>query len=253
MKRARASEASASGASRAPEGRRRARVVLGAIFGTAALLPGCPIYPSYDECYSSADCPKGMSCNYYGECVSPGGYAGSSSGGPGCDEPNDCDTNETCAASGECLVGDCVFHGCVAGYSCVVENGSWTCVETSSLGSGGSGGAAGAAGAAGSGGWAGEPDASSDAAAAGAAGTAGMSGTGGAAAGAGGAGGSTAGAAGAGGSAAGAAGSGAAGVAGAAGASGGAAGAPAGGGGGEAGAQVSTLDGGDAAGDAAAD
>ncbi len=101
----------------------------------AALLSGCPIYPE-DRlvCETSLDCPDGYSCSAStGYCYLPAGSGGGPNGGT-CDEPKDCDFNETCSSKGVCKTGDCSFHGCVAGYTCAVDQGTWSCVA------GGSGG-----------------------------------------------------------------------------------------------------------------
>jgi hypothetical protein len=104
----------------------------------AALLSGCPIYP--DErlvCDTSLDCPNGYSCSdSTGYCYLPG--TGGGGNGPSCNEPTDCDFNETCSAKGVCRVGDCSFHGCVSGYTCAVDQGTWRCVAGG--GTGGTGG-----------------------------------------------------------------------------------------------------------------
>lgn len=103
----------------------------------ASLLSGCPIYPE-DRlvCDTNLDCPGGYACGSNGYCYLPGGGGGPS--GPSCNEPKDCDFNETCTAKGVCRSGDCSFHGCVSGYTCAVDQGVWSCVQSS--GSGGTGG-----------------------------------------------------------------------------------------------------------------
>lgn len=107
----------------------------------ATLLSGCPIYPE-DRlvCETSLDCPDGYACSAAtGYCYLPSGSGGGPNGGS-CDEPKDCDFNETCSSSGVCKTGTCSFHGCVAGYTCAIEQGAWTCVAGGSGGSGGSDG-----------------------------------------------------------------------------------------------------------------
>jgi hypothetical protein len=127
----------------------------------ALLAPGCPIYDGDDGCYSSFDCESGYVCELdTGRCLR-GERA------PDCDEPRDCEAGETCDKYGRCSAGDCSFAsvGCVSGYTCSREDGSWQCVvegssqggtggvpsDTESAGAAGSG-EAGSAGAGGEGG-----------------------------------------------------------------------------------------------------
>ena len=147
------------------------RILLwGALLVGASVLGGCPIYPEDPyACASNADCPNGYACDY------PTGVCYLVQTGPGptgktCTKPTDCGANETCSKTGKCGVGDCTFHGCVAGYSCEVAGGVWGCVSSQGTGGAGgssggggtagasSGGAAGSAGAAGAGGTAGSPN-----------------------------------------------------------------------------------------------
>lgn len=85
------------------------RLLLGVtIFGGAALLGGCPIYPdqrSYQvcgECCSSADCGPGASCTLDGQCVA---------------DEVDASTNGAC---GECP----------AGTACTLAGGALQCLPT---------------------------------------------------------------------------------------------------------------------------
>jgi hypothetical protein len=85
------------------------RLLLGVtIFGGAALLGGCPIYPdqrSYQvcgECCSSADCGPGASCTLDGQCV-----------------PDEVDAS-TGGACGECPVGT----------ACTLAGGALQCLPT---------------------------------------------------------------------------------------------------------------------------
>ncbi|MBE7484710.1 MAG: hypothetical protein HS104_32680 [Polyangiaceae bacterium] len=106
----------------------------------ATLLSGCPIYPE-DRlvCETSLDCPDGYACSAAtGYCYLPSSGSGGGTSGGSCDEPKDCDFNETCSSKGVCKTGTCKFHGCVAGYTCAVEEGTWTCVGGGSGGTGGS-------------------------------------------------------------------------------------------------------------------
>lgn len=105
----------------------------------AALLSGCPIYPE-DRlvCETSLDCPDGYACSAStGYCYLPSSGSGGGTSGGSCDEPKDCDFNETCSSKGVCKTGSCKFHGCVAGYTCAIEGGTWTCVGGGSGGTGG--------------------------------------------------------------------------------------------------------------------
>ena len=68
-----------------------------------------------------------------------------------CTKPSDCGTNETCGSEGKCRVGDCSFHGCVAGYTCQLVSAQPVCLEGKGDGGPGFTDTAGQAGAAGSG------------------------------------------------------------------------------------------------------
>lgn len=104
-------------------------------------LSGCPLYDDDAGCLDDSDCFGGQACDrQVGLC-----YPAE----PRCDEPADCDANETCGRSGICMPGDCSFSrvGCVDGYECSSSSGIWQCQAASS----GQGGAAGNGGQDGSG------------------------------------------------------------------------------------------------------
>jgi hypothetical protein len=132
------------------------RLIVGvAVLGAAAVLGGCPIYPSntdyrvcsgptcydcpstgYDptacvpwQCSADTDCGQGYACSQTGTCYVPNSYDG---GGPlVCQTPADCTSGLTCGADGTCHTGDCVSVGCVSGYVCKLANGSASCVLSS--------------------------------------------------------------------------------------------------------------------------
>jgi hypothetical protein len=116
------------------------RLLLGiAILGGAAILGGCPIYPSQNEqrvcdgtgCYS---CPD---TSYSGACIPWQ-----------CSSDSDCASGYVCADQGTCLPappvapdagGDCSVNGCPDGFICKLANGVAQCVA---LGGGDAGGTA---------------------------------------------------------------------------------------------------------------
>ncbi len=105
----------------------------------ALSMTGCPIYPSDNLCHSHWDCAPGYTCDEItGACVALA---------TGCIRPADCTSqSETCTSEGICQIGSCHQLGCVAGYSCIIEASTWTCVlGAGSPGSGGSTGLAGGA------------------------------------------------------------------------------------------------------------
>ena len=114
-------------------------LLIGLSLLSAALLSGCPIYPEERLfCETNLDCPAGYACDGdTGYCRVVGGTGGAT--GKTCDAPKDCGFNQTCSSKGVCKTGDCSFHGCVTGYTCVVDQGTWACVS----GTGGTGGSAG--------------------------------------------------------------------------------------------------------------
>jgi hypothetical protein len=131
-------------------------LLIGLSLSSAALLSGCPIYPEERLfCETNLDCPAGYACDGdTGYCRVVGGSGGAT--GKSCDAPKDCGFNQTCSSKGVCKTGDCSFHGCVTGYTCVVDQGTWACVSGSSdagadaeAGTGGTGGAGGTGGTAG--------------------------------------------------------------------------------------------------------
>ncbi|MBX3128230.1 MAG: hypothetical protein KF718_16015 [Polyangiaceae bacterium] len=150
--------------------------------GVALALAGCPIYPEEPYgCVSHSDCGPGRQCDSTsGVCFLPKGGTGGQSGAQTCSAPSDCGVNETCSKTGQCRIGDCSFHGCVAGYSCEVVGGAFTCAPSGSGGAGGAGGSAGSAGAGGVAGGAGQAGSGGQAGSAGTGGAAGSSGSAGA-------------------------------------------------------------------------
>jgi hypothetical protein len=102
-------------------------------------LSGCPIYDHDDSgCFYDLDCAPGYLCDdVTGSCFAEDALVA-------CDEPDDCDSNETCDHTGTCSIGDCSFPsvGCVRGYVCSSESGTWQCVDDDG-GEGGSDGGGG--------------------------------------------------------------------------------------------------------------
>lgn len=111
-------------------------------------LSGCPVYDSNDyACYDDFDCPSGYTCN--GDTYA----CDKMSAAKTCSKPGDCDANETCSRSGTCELASCHFAsvGCVRGYECSADSGTWQCqTPGSGAGAGGAGadgtGASGASG-----------------------------------------------------------------------------------------------------------
>jgi hypothetical protein len=96
-----------------------------------------------DGCVADVECAPGYLCDGRGFCtLHP----------LACTKPSDCGINETCGSEASCRVGDCSFHGCVAGYSCRLVDARPVCLEGSvwTAGPMGAGGEAGRGGAAGS-------------------------------------------------------------------------------------------------------
>ena len=117
------------------------RAVITCLLALVALsMTGCPIYPSDNLCHSHWDCAPGYTCEEAtGACVALA---------TGCTRPADCTSqSETCTSEGVCQIGSCHQLGCVAGYGCVIEASTWTCVlGAGSQGSGSAGGATGTGG-----------------------------------------------------------------------------------------------------------
>ena len=137
------------------------RVIVGvAVLGAAAVLGGCPIYPSntdyrvcsgatcydcpttsYDpgacvswQCSADTDCGQGYACSpQTGTCYVPNNY---DAGGPlMCQRPADCTNGLTCGMDGTCHTGDCAAVqgngqtiGCVSPYICKLSGGVASCV-----------------------------------------------------------------------------------------------------------------------------
>jgi len=120
------------------------RVAVTVFFLSAvATLGGCPIYSHDDQgCFRDSDCASGYACDELsGACYLP-------DESHSCRGPADCGTSKTCGRAGLCVVGDCSFNGCVAGFECDSSSGLWECVAqtagaagSSSAGAGGSSGA----------------------------------------------------------------------------------------------------------------
>jgi hypothetical protein len=141
------------------------RVIVGmAVVGAAAVLGGCPIYPSntdyrvcgvydgatdscYDcpdtsysgscvpwQCSADTDCGSGYTCTSNNTCAAGGGADdGGSPNGQACTNPSQCSSQSTCAADGTCHTGDCISNnnGCVSGYVCKLSGGIASCVAIS--------------------------------------------------------------------------------------------------------------------------
>ena len=138
-------------------------VFWGALGFASLVLAGCPIYSDV-RCIDDLDCPGSQVCSPSGYCMVPSrahgdGTASSPTLGQLCSMPEQCLANEVCAADGTCHPGDCFFSGCVTGYSCVLHQSRYVCVESGSEGSG-TGGSSGGAGTSGAGGTAGTAGAS---------------------------------------------------------------------------------------------
>jgi hypothetical protein len=87
--------------------------VLGFLGALTTVLAGCPIYD--DHASSPEPCA-------YGNCWGSGTTTTSSSTSAGwCSGPSGCGVNETCGQDAQCHPGDCTFWGCVAGYTCEVD------------------------------------------------------------------------------------------------------------------------------------
>ena len=118
------------------------RVAVTVFFLSAvATLGGCPIYSHDDQgCFRDSDCASGYACDELsGACYLP-------DESHSCRGPADCGTSKTCGRAGVCVVGDCSFNGCVAGFECDSSSGLWECVAQTagaagSSSAGGSGGA----------------------------------------------------------------------------------------------------------------
>jgi hypothetical protein len=85
------------------------------------LLAGCPIFD--DDCSSSSDCASGFRCDESFRRCQP-----IDTGGSACQRPADCAGGETCAPTFECRPGSCDFYGCVRGYRCGLDQGTFACL-----------------------------------------------------------------------------------------------------------------------------
>lgn len=129
------------------------RVVSFALFGLgAAVLGGCPIYPSdrdhrvcvggdcYDcpdpyyssschdwACDDANDCPSGYTCTSDHKCRFTDALPPPTSGTT-CAKPSDCAPGQNCGADNRCHTGDCATSGCPSAYVCKLENGTAQCV-----------------------------------------------------------------------------------------------------------------------------
>jgi hypothetical protein len=106
-------------------------------------LSGCPVYDSTDYgCNSDFDCPSGYLCD--GTTYTC--FATQNGSSNTCARQEDCAKNETCSKFGTCTTSSCHFDsiGCVSGYECNPDSGTWQCVKQgSSAGGNDSGGAGG--------------------------------------------------------------------------------------------------------------
>jgi hypothetical protein len=129
------------------------RLIVGvAVLGAAAVLGGCPIYPSnsdyrvcdgtscYDcpdqskstscvpwQCSADSDCGDGYVCLGSGTCGTANPYDGGPVNGQACSNPGQCASGATCGIDGKCDTGDCSMTGCVAPYVCKLSGGVFSC------------------------------------------------------------------------------------------------------------------------------
>jgi hypothetical protein len=144
------------------------RLFLWSLASACAALTGCHDGHSEQGCIADVECAPGYVCDLLSnQCLRPTER---------CHRPQDCGTNETCGSDRACHVGDCSFHGCVAGFSCEIVDARYACLEASQA----TGSAAGAPTSARSGGAAGAEAGGAAAARAGSGGDAGQGGAAGA-------------------------------------------------------------------------
>jgi hypothetical protein len=120
------------------------------LLAIALMVPGCPIYGD-EGCFQDSDCPDSYLCDNVTGLCSPSVTVV-------CSGPAQCSVSETCGMDGLCHAGDCSWQGigCIAGYECSGESGSFRCVRSDGS-TGGAGGDSGLGGAPATGG--GAPDA----------------------------------------------------------------------------------------------
>ncbi|MBN1606736.1 MAG: hypothetical protein JW940_08885 [Polyangiaceae bacterium] len=107
------------------------RLFLWSLVSAPAALMGCHDGHSEHGCIADVECAPGYVCDLLdNECVRPTRR---------CHGPEDCGTNETCGSERVCRVGDCSFHGCVAGFSCEIVDARYSCVNESRAAAGAAG------------------------------------------------------------------------------------------------------------------
>ena len=108
---------------RATEAAMKRAVLWSLTLFVALCLPGCPIYPDDQGCFSDSDCGRGYVCDY------PSGLCVQTQTTPECQRPEDCQANYTCGSDQQCHPGSCYFHGCAPGYVCQDDQGVRRCVR----------------------------------------------------------------------------------------------------------------------------
>lgn len=119
-------------------GKRRTRGMLLVLAGFAT--QACPMFSGEPGCWYDGDCAPGFLCDRRDGTCFPEPVVQFES----CTEPADCRVGETCSPDALCVPGDCTFSGCIAGFSCDVIDGRWSCRPESAAigGMAGQGGAA---------------------------------------------------------------------------------------------------------------
>lgn len=139
------------------------RVLSFALFGlAAAVLGGCPIYPSdrdhrvcrsgacYDcpdgyyssgctdwQCNDDIDCPSDYTCNSNHRCVQGTTNPNPPPSTGACTKSSDCGTGQVCGVDNYCHTGDCSTWGCSSGNVCKLSGGVLQCVPTGTSPDGG--------------------------------------------------------------------------------------------------------------------
>jgi hypothetical protein len=104
-------------------------------FVALGVIDACSSNSMDGGCYTDSDCGSNYLCDdSTGDC-----YASSDPVNTDCSKPSDCVAGYTCGKAGQCMPGDCFFHGCASGFECESSTGRWECLSSSA-------GAAGATG-----------------------------------------------------------------------------------------------------------